>query len=105
MVMIWIVLSLAILTVTWIILIRTAKAEVCFQKPSHDATERRGGYKWHYRIVDGKRCWYYSNLALPRDELVWGFTEEEFNQDIDRVLERKFYKPILDEHQMLMEAD
>jgi hypothetical protein len=96
------VVSLAIIAIAWVTLIRTAKAEVCFKQPSHDATERRGGYRWHYRIVDGKRCYYYSNLIMPRDELVWSYTEEQFNaaEGIDRVIERKFWT-----REQLQEAD
>jgi hypothetical protein len=98
------VLSLAIITAAWIILIRTARAEVCASKVDGNV-ERKAGYRWQWRNVDGKQCWYYSNSILPREDLVWSFTEDEFNSDIDRVLERKFYKPILDENQLLIEAD
>jgi hypothetical protein len=95
------ILAIALL----VALTTSASAEICLKKPDHTSIEKRGGYRWLWRFVDEKKCWYYSNLVMPREELVWSFTEEEFNSDIDRILERKFYKPILDENQLLIEAD
>jgi hypothetical protein len=90
--------------IAWITLIRTAKAETCYRKIDN-SIERLAGFRWSWRTVDGKQCWYYARNILPREDLVWSFTEEEFNADIDRVLERKLYKPILDENRLLLEAD
>jgi hypothetical protein len=72
-----------------------ARAEVCHTKRQiSDATlERRPGYRWQWRNVDARPCWYYSNRVLPDEELVWSFTEREFNSDVDRVIQRKFYTP------------
>lgn len=101
---IWIVLSLAIIVIAWITMIRTARAEFCHTKIDN-SVERLSGFRWSWRMVDGKKCWYYARNILPREDLVWSFSEEEFNSDIERVLERKFYKPVLDENQLLIEAD
>lgn len=73
-----------------VVLASPAAAEICTSRPDL-SIERKGGYRWQYRLLDGRKCWYYSNLPLPREELVWGFTESEFNSDV-RVLERKFYR-------------
>lgn len=67
-----------------------ARAETCREKIDN-SIERRGGYRWQWRMIDGRKCWYYSNNVLMREDLVWSYTEEEFNSDIDRVIERKFY--------------
>lgn len=101
---IWIVLSVATIVLALVMMIRAAKAELCHRKIDN-TIERLGGYRWNWRTVDGKQCWYYSRHVLPKEDLVWSFTETEFNSDVDRILERKFYKPVLDENQLLIEAD
>jgi hypothetical protein len=70
----------------------SASAEICRRKIDNNV-ERLAGYKWQWRKVDGQQCWFYSNRLLPVTDLIWSFTEEEFNSDIDRVIERKFYLP------------
>jgi len=84
----WFTLALAL---TGILLAAMgARAETCKRKIDH-TIERLSGYRWSWRTVDGKQCWYYSRHILPREDLVWSFTEDEFNADIDRVIERKFH--------------
>lgn len=61
--------------------------------------------RWRWRNVDGRKCWYWSNQVLPHWELVWTYTEEEFNSDIERLIERKFYHLQLDENGLLRERD
>lgn len=80
----------------------SARAEVCAAKINSNI-ERKAGWRWQYRTVDGKRCWYFSNNVLPREDLVWSYDSKEFDSDIDRVIERRFYKPVLDENQLLIE--
>jgi len=90
----WITVAGAIIVVAILIALasmRTASAEICHRNPSSDEVERKGGYRWQWRTVDGRKCWYYSNMVLPREELVWSYTEKEFNSDVDRVIERRFY--------------
>jgi len=94
----------ALLTLLLCCTIAPAKAEFCLKTPDPSAVEKRGGYRWLWRYVDQKKCWYYSNMVLPREELIWSFSEEEFNADINRILERKIYKPQLDENGLLIEA-
>lgn len=85
-----VVLALAVIS-TGLFAQRIARGDICMTKPDHDAVERRGGYRWQWRLVDGRKCWYYSNMVMPREELVWSYTEKDFNSDVDRVIERKFY--------------
>jgi len=87
---IWVVTSLAIIMIAFVTLVRVAKAETCARKVDSNV-ERKAGYKWQWRTIDGKQCWYYSNNILPREDLVWSYTTEEFDSDVDRVVERKFY--------------
>jgi hypothetical protein len=89
---IWIVLSLAILMIVWVTLIRTAKAEFCLPDVDRNI-ERKAGYRWQWRTVDGRKCWFYSNRLLPREDLIWAFTEYELDniEGVDRVLGRKVY--------------
>lgn len=79
-----------------ILSVMPTRAETCYRKIDNNV-QKLAGYKWQHRTVDSKQCWFYSNRLLPATDLVWSFTEEEFNSDIDRVLERKFYKPVTDE--------
>lgn len=67
-----------------------ARSEFC-RKDVDPTIERKAGYRWQYRTVDDRKCWYYSNRVIPKTDLMWPYTEEEFNHDIERVIERKFY--------------
>lgn len=66
-----------------------ARAELCLAEPD-SAIEKKGGYRWQWRTVDGRKCWYYSNRILPREDLVWSYKSEDFDSDV-KVLGRKFY--------------
>lgn len=68
------------------------RAEVCLNKVDGDIA-KKPGYRWQWRTVDGRKCWFYANTLLPKEDLVWSYTEQEFNSDIERVIERKFYFP------------
>ena len=68
---------------------RGASADLCHVKPASEIG-KKGGYKWQWRTIDGRKCWYYSNQLVAKENLVWSYTEEEFNSDIERVIERKF---------------
>jgi hypothetical protein len=98
-----IVFVLAFVVLVMVLNLKQSKADVCRYKIDN-SVERLAGYKWQHRAVDGKQCWYYSNRILPKEDLVWSFNEQEFNSDIDRILERKFYKPVQDER-ILIEVD
>lgn len=89
---VWATITFIIAATFTALLVRKAQCEVC--RASVDATvEKRAGYKWQYRTVDGRKCWYYSNSIIDRNDLVWSYTEQDFNSDIERVIERKFYLP------------
>ena len=100
----WMAVVAALAFIVLVMLLERLPAETCLRKIDNNI-ERLAGHRWQWRTVDGKQCWFYSNRLLPREDLVWSFTEEEFNSDIDRVLERKFYKPVLDENELLIDVD
>jgi hypothetical protein len=79
-----------------LLLISLASAEICRYYPEPEKVQRKDGFRWHSRQVDGKRCWYYSHRVLQSVDLIWAFDESEFNSDIDRVIERKFYPRQID---------
>lgn len=87
----WMSVVAALAFLLLVMLLERVKGDVCMKEPDNSAVERKGGHRWQWRLVDGRKCWYYSNLVLPREELVWSYTDKEFNSDIDRVIERKFY--------------
>lgn len=96
---IWLVICGALVALLLTLLAANAHAEYCYSSPGRTVErniEKKGGYAWRRRQVDGKRCWYYARGPLPQTDLVWSFSEEEFNSDVDRVLERKFYDPSLE---------
>jgi hypothetical protein len=36
--------------------------------------------EWHWRNVDGRKCWFQAEELLPREDLVWSYDEREFNE-------------------------
>jgi hypothetical protein len=69
--------------------LRGASAETCLSRVD-STVERLAGYRWLWQMVDGRKCWYYSNLPLPKEDLVWSYTTEEFDSDV-KVIERKYW--------------
>lgn len=86
------ILVLSIILIVTMMFMVVARADFCLKRLDQNL-EHKAGYRWQYRTVDGKQCWYYSNRLLPAEDLIWSFTEEELNDDVDRVVERKFYLP------------
>lgn len=81
-----------------VLLLSTGIAQAEFCRTQIDSSvPKKGGYRWQWRTVDNKQCWFYSNRLLPKEDLIWAFSEEEFNRDIDRVIERKFYGSRVDD--------
>jgi hypothetical protein len=76
-----------------------ASAELCLNRIDN-SIEKRSGFRWQYRDVDGRRCWFYSNSLLPKEDLIWSYKSEEFDDDV-KVIERKFYG--FDENNLLLE--
>lgn len=101
----WAKLAGAVLVIGILIsLVSMVRAETCKAKIDN-TVDRLSGYRWQWRTVDGRQCWYYSNRLLPREDLVWSFSEDEFNSDIDRVIKRQFYHLDLDENGLLRPKD
>ena len=49
----------------------------CSEAPEPPASEPP---EWHWRLVDGKRCWFRADALLPREDLIWSYDEDELNR-------------------------
>ena len=52
--------------------------EFCSTKPEPAATEPP---EWHWRLVDGKKCYFRANKLLPKEDLVWSYDAKQFDRD------------------------
>jgi hypothetical protein len=52
--------------------------EFCSSKPEPAATEPP---EWHWRMVDGKKCYFRANKLLPKEDLVWSYDAKQFDRD------------------------
>ena len=52
--------------------------EFCSFKPEPAATEPP---EWHWRMVDGKKCYFRANKLLPKEDLVWSYDAKQFDRD------------------------
>jgi hypothetical protein len=52
-------------------------AEVCVASPEPPAVEPP---EWHWRMVDGRKCYFRADALLPREELFWEYDSQEFNE-------------------------
>ena len=50
--------------------------EFCSSKPEPAATEPP---EWHWRMVDGKKCYFRADRLLPREDLVWSYDAKQFD--------------------------
>jgi hypothetical protein len=50
--------------------------EFCSSKPEPVATEPP---EWHWRMVDGKKCYFRADKLLPREDLVWSYDAKQFD--------------------------
>jgi hypothetical protein len=50
--------------------------EFCSSKPEPAATEPP---EWHWRMVDGKKCYFRADKLLPKEDLVWSYDAKQFN--------------------------
>ena len=50
--------------------------EFCSSKPEPAATEPP---EWHWRMVDGKKCYFRADKLLPREDLVWSYDAKQFD--------------------------
>jgi hypothetical protein len=51
-------------------------AMYCVETPEPEAEPP---LEWHWRTVDGKKCWFQAESLLPREDLIWSWDEKEFN--------------------------
>jgi hypothetical protein len=62
--------------------------EVCVQSPDPPADD------WHWRTVDGRKCWHRADRLLPREDLFWEYDAQELDAaEGVTVLDRKHYRP------------
>jgi hypothetical protein len=52
--------------------------EFCSAEPQPPATEPP---EWHWRMVDGKKCYFRADKLLPRDDLVWSYDAKKLDLD------------------------
>ena len=52
--------------------------EFCSPKPEPAATEPP---EWHWRMVDGKKCYFRANKLLPKEDLIWSYEAKQFDLD------------------------
>jgi hypothetical protein len=50
--------------------------EFCSSKPEPAAAEPP---EWHWRMVDGKKCYFRADRLLPREDLVWSYDAKQFD--------------------------
>jgi hypothetical protein len=63
--------------------------EVCVAQPEPPAVEPP---EWHWRTIDGKKCWFRADKLLPREDLFWEYDAEEFDRmEGATVLDRNHY--------------
>jgi hypothetical protein len=81
--MILVVLLVAPLALTWV--------EFCSSAPETPATQPP---EWHWRMVDGKKCYFRADKLLPREDLVWSFDAKQFDLDEGATVKgRRHYTP------------
>jgi hypothetical protein len=65
--------------------------EFCSAAPEPPATEPP---EWHWRMVDGKKCYFRADKLLPREDLVWSYDAKQLDLDEGaRVKGRRQYTP------------
>ena len=52
--------------------------EFCSSAPEPPATEPP---EWHWRMVDGKKCYFRADKLLPREDLVWSYDAKKLDLD------------------------
>jgi hypothetical protein len=52
--------------------------EFCSAAPQPPATEPP---EWHWRMVDGKKCYFRADKLLPREDLVWSYDAKKLDLD------------------------
>ena len=52
--------------------------EFCSAAPEPTATEPP---EWHWRMVDGKKCYFRADKFLPREDLIWSYDAKQLDLD------------------------
>ncbi len=65
--------------------------EFCSAAPDPPATEPP---EWHWRMVDGKKCYFRADKLLPREDLVWSYDAKQLDLDEGATVKaRRHYTP------------
>ena len=65
--------------------------EFCAAAPEPPATEPP---EWHWRMVDGKKCYFRADKLLPREDLVWSYDAKQLDVDEGATIKgRRHYTP------------
>ena len=65
--------------------------EFCSAAPEPPATEPP---EWHWRMVDGKKCYFRADKLLPRENLVWSYDAKQLDLDERATVRtRRHYTP------------
>ena len=65
--------------------------EFCSAAPEPPATKPP---EWHWRLVDGKRCYFRADKLLPRDNLIWNYEGKQLDLDEGATVRgRRHYTP------------
>jgi hypothetical protein len=71
------------------LLFPVAHAELCWSHPDRTIVDK-ADISWHWRMINGQKCWFRANRLLPKDDLVPAFDVKEFDEG-GVVTGRKFY--------------
>ena len=52
-------------------------AAFCSAAPEPRAT---GPPEWHWRIIDGRKCWFRADKLLPKEDLIWSYEPRELDE-------------------------
>jgi hypothetical protein len=65
--------------------------EFCSSAPEPPATEPP---EWHWRMVDGKKCYFRADKLLPREDLLWTYDANQLDLDQGATVKgRRHYTP------------
>jgi hypothetical protein len=65
--------------------------EFCSAAPEPPASEPP---EWHWRMVDGKKCYFRADKLLPRENLVWSYEAKQLDLDEGATVRgRRHYTP------------
>ena len=65
--------------------------EFCSAAPEPPAAEPP---EWHWRMVDGKKCYFRADKLLPREDLLWTYDAKQLDLDEGVTVKgRRHYTP------------